>query len=140
MSVELTPERPKLPTDRTSAAPLPPAQRSRVGNGSALFLDGADGRSLIARRFKDILSEIVSDLGGTEIISEGQRQLARRAATLSTEAETMEATLAGGGELDLDRYVVLTNALNRTFSNLGLRRRPKTVQDLDSYLAGKGHG
>lgn len=130
-----------MPTDRTSSAPLPPAQRSRVGNGSALFLDGADGRSLIARRFKDVLGEIVSDLGGAEIISEGQRQLARRAATLSTEAEIMEATLAGGGELDLDRYVVLTNALNRTFSNLGLKRRQRdvTVDPLD-YVKGAGNG
>src|SRR5271165_5756399 len=68
-----------------------PATRSAVSNGSQLFVDSTvDGRSKEARRFRDVLAEIVSDLGGADHLSEGQRQLARRCALMSVECEKME--------------------------------------------------
>ncbi len=42
------------------------------------------------KRLKDILDQIVADLGGADMISEGQRRLCRRTATLSIQAEAME--------------------------------------------------
>ena len=69
--------------------------RSRVSNGSALFITGK-GTSPYARRFADILAEIVSDLGGADQLSEGQRQLARRAASLSLACERLEAVVCDG--------------------------------------------
>jgi hypothetical protein len=51
--------------------------RSKVTNGKRLFVEG-DKRGPWSRRFADILALIVSDLGGSDIISEGQRQLAHR--------------------------------------------------------------
>src|SRR5215467_4363246 len=56
--------------------------RSRVTNGSQL-LPLTDGRSVTARRFRDLYEGICSDLGGADILSEGQKQLARRAARAS---------------------------------------------------------
>jgi hypothetical protein len=53
--------------------------RSRVGNGAKL-LPLTDGRSATARRFKDLVEDIAADLGGKALLSEGQRQLIRRAA------------------------------------------------------------
>ena len=54
--------------------------RSRVTNGKTPFVE-ADGRGPWARRWRDILAEIISDLGGHEGgLSEGQKQLARRCA------------------------------------------------------------
>ena len=41
------------------------AQRSRVGNGSAL-LPGVDGRSAWVRRCKELIADHVSDLGGVD--------------------------------------------------------------------------
>jgi hypothetical protein len=38
-----------------------------------------DGRSVTARRFKDLYEDIAADLGGLDQLSEGQRQLIRRA-------------------------------------------------------------
>jgi hypothetical protein len=67
--------------------------RSQVGNG-AKFLPMTDGRSATARRFKDLVQDISSDLGGVALLSEGQRQLIRRAAMLSAECERHEALSA----------------------------------------------
>jgi hypothetical protein len=71
----------------------PPAQRSRVGNGKVL-LPMTDGRSLTARRFQDLYEDIANDLGGLAVLSEAQKQLIRRVATLSAESERQEAEWA----------------------------------------------
>jgi hypothetical protein len=69
--------------------------RAAVTNGT-MALPDLDGRSASARRYKDILAAIVSDLGGANCLSEGQRQLARRAASLSYSCEVLEAQIIGG--------------------------------------------
>ena len=96
--------------------------RSAIANGSRLHVVEVDGRSAEARRFRDILAEIVSDLGGSDTLSEGQRQLSRRAAMLSVEAERMEAASIAGEAFDLSAYGSLTDQLGRCFNRLGLRR------------------
>ena len=75
--------------------------RSRIANGSTLHAGEVDGRSVEARRFRDVFSEILSDLGGSDSLSEGQRQLARRAAMLCLRAELMEADAVKDGTIDL---------------------------------------
>ena len=72
---------PRSPFDRTGQKP---STRSRLGNGKILPLN--DGRSATARRFKDLVGDISADLGGASLLSEGQRQLIRRAAMLSADA------------------------------------------------------
>ena len=96
--------------------------------GSALG-SNADGRSAAARRFKDILQQILADLGGADILSEGQRQLCRRAATLSIQAESMEANAIAGKPFDTDLYGQLTDRLGRCLQRLGLERRQRPVND-----------
>lgn len=98
------------------------------------MLADADGRSLWARRFKDVLSEIISDLGGNDGLSEGQRQIARRCATISLACESLECRAAKGEQIDLDQYGQLTDRLGRAFQRLGLERKPRDVTNLRSYL------
>ncbi len=69
----------------------------------------------------------MSDLGGPEDLSEGQRQLARRAATIAISCEAMEAKALNGEKIDLDLYGVLSDRLGRTFNRLGLKRTAKDV-------------
>ena len=124
--------------DRTTSATRAPALRSAVTNGTRVFLTRGGELSVVGRRWKDLYLAIVVDRGGVGQLSEGQRQLARRIATLAVEAEIMEAERAEGKDLDLDAYVTLTNALGRALGRLGLGRVPKDVTpDLATYLASK---
>ena len=47
--------------------------KSAISNGTRLFIDGLDGRSALARRYRDLVAEFVSDLGGADVISAGGR-------------------------------------------------------------------
>jgi hypothetical protein len=114
--------------------------RSAVTNGKRLHA-AYNGRGLWVRRFKDVLAEITNDLGGADLLSEGQRQLARRAATISIACERMEGRAVTGTDIDLEEYGRLTDRLGRTFQRLGLRRQARTVEPtLNEYVrANYGH-
>ena len=123
------------PGDRPPSATGSPCLRSRVTNGRTLFVE-ADTRGPWARRFRDVLAEITSDLGGADLLSEGQRQLARRAATISLACERMEGEAAAGEPINLELYGRLTDRLGRALQRLGLERKPRDVTPtLADYLA-----
>jgi hypothetical protein len=123
------------PATRSAIAPRSATNRSRVTNGRGLFVEAIDGRSREARRFRDVVAEIVSDLGGPDTLSEGQRQLARRAAMLSVQCEVMEGNAVAGKAIDLETFGKLTDRLGRTFQRLGLRRKQRDVTpNLRDYL------
>ena len=63
--------------------------KSRITNGKEL-LPSVDGRSIWARRFRDLISLHASDLGGTDCLSQAELSLIRRAAALTVELEHME--------------------------------------------------
>jgi hypothetical protein len=112
----------------------PPAQRSRVGNGKVL-LAMTDGRSLTARRFQDLYEDIANDLGGLDILSEAQKQLIRRVATLSAESERQEAEWANGRPFDLTAYSTTANCMRRLFETLGISRVARPINDGSQALA-----
>jgi hypothetical protein len=104
-----------------------PQGRSGVTNGSQVLL-GGDLRKRTAKRFRDILSAVVSDLGGVEVLTEGKRQLARRAALMSVTCEELETrALAQGSDIDLDQYGQLSDRIGRCFQRLGLKRVSRNV-------------
>jgi hypothetical protein len=98
-----------------------------VSNGNQLFLDESDidGRSVMARRYRDVLAALVSDLGGDP--SEAQAVIARRAATLAVWCEQSESDMAKGVPLDIGAFTTATNALRRLLADLGLERRMKDI-------------
>ena len=90
---------------------------------------------VLAERY---VPSVPEDRGGADRLSEGQRQMARRITSLAVEAEVMEAARAEGGELDLDAYVALTNALGRALARLGLGRKARDVTpSLPEIIAGR---
>jgi hypothetical protein len=114
-------------TRRTSGTtPARKDQRSAVTNGKRLHVV-APGDNAWARRFRDILAEIVNDLGGHDLLSEAQRQLARRAATISIACERLEGEATAGIAIDLDCYGMLVDRLGRCLQRLGIERRPHDV-------------
>ena len=100
------------------------AHRSAVSNGTRLFaVEGLDGRTQTARRFRDLVETIGDDLGGTDHISEGQKQLTRRAAMLSIMAEAMEADAVRNLPFDGEAYGILCDRLGRCLQRLGIERK-----------------
>jgi hypothetical protein len=116
----------RCPVDPNDAVVNVRKGRSQVTNGRRVFVE-ADQRGPWTRRFKDILAQIVADLGGADVLSEGQRQIARRAATLSIACERLEGEIAEGKDVDLETYGQLTDRLGRCFNRLGLRRQARDV-------------
>jgi hypothetical protein len=102
------------------------AGRSAVTNGKRLHVV-RPGDTAWARRFRDVLAEITNDLGGADLLSEGQRQLARRATTISIACERLEGEAAAGAEIDLELYGRLVDRLGRAFHRLGLKRQARDV-------------
>jgi hypothetical protein len=70
---------------------------------------------------------LLSGFGGPDHLSEGQRQLARRCATIALECERIEGHAVAGKEIDLDVYGQLTDRIGRAFQRLGLKRVAKNV-------------
>jgi len=124
--------------DRALVARGASKQRSRVTNGTTLFVE-ADQRGPWARRWRDVLAEITSDLGGADLLSEGQKQLARRCATISIACERMEGEAALGNEIDLDAYGTLTDRLGRALQRLGLKRHPRDITPPDPLEYAREH-
>jgi hypothetical protein len=122
------PERPRIAKD---------PQRSAITNGSTL-IPGVDGRNAWVRRCKDVIEEIVSDLGGTDATSAAERSLVRRAAVLTTELERLEKKFALAGEAstnDLDLYIRAAGNLRRLLEAVGLERRViDATPTLSQYL------
>ena len=61
--------------ESAAIGPVKPQFRSRIGNGNAILPD-VDGRSGVMRRYKEILTQIVSDIGGD--LSEAENIIVRR--------------------------------------------------------------
>jgi hypothetical protein len=117
-------------------------RRSAVTNGKRLHVV-RPGDTAWARRFRDVLDQIGCDLGGPEGLSEAQRQLARRAATISIMCEKLEGEAATGAKIDLNIYGMLTDRLGRCLQRLGLERVPRditpvTLNDIARDLQGDG--
>jgi hypothetical protein len=73
--------------------------RSRVTNGKSPFVE-TSATSAWARRWRDIEAQIISDVGGADLLSEGQRQLIRRVTTISIQCELLEGRIAKGEMID----------------------------------------
>jgi hypothetical protein len=109
--------------------------RSRLTNGHGPVLPDVDGRSLIARRYKDITAAILSDQGGAACCSESRVQLIRRFAAAAVLAERLESRLANGESVDIQEHATLSSTLVRLASRIGIDRVPRDVTpSLAEYL------
>ena len=100
--------------------------RSAVTNGKRLFADG-DGNTVWARRYRDLVVDQISDLGGEELITAAQASLIRRAATMGVVLEGWEGQLSKGETVDLDLYGRIAGHLRRYHETLGIERVARNV-------------
>lgn len=122
---------------RPLTVPASAALRARPTTDPTLFLGDVDGRSREARRYRDVVAELVQQLGGTEMASAAEVHLVRRAAALIVHAELLETRMANGAPLALDEHTKLANTLRRLLLSLGLRPRPRPVETLDELVQRK---
>lgn len=124
---------------RTSSTGRSPAEisqaklRSAITNGTDL-LRGVDLRGAVARRYRDCLNAHISDLGGPDELSEGQRALVRRATAIAIQLEILESKWAAEPDGEASRqslqdYQTAANTLRRLIESLGTNvgRRPRDV-------------
>jgi hypothetical protein len=118
--------------------------RSSITTGSVL-LHEVDGRSGWMRRYRDIILAHEPDLGGADILSEGQRAIIRRAALLQRQLELLDQKFAvrDDGSASAEELLVyqrVSGALRRLLETLGLhtgRKARDITPDLQTYLARK---
>jgi hypothetical protein len=116
----------KRPARPAPLTPRKPVARSRVSNGKDI-LPGCDGRSQVARRYRDICAALASDQGGADRMSEARVQLCRRFAAAACIAEAMEAELANGRPIDIAEHSLLSSTLVRLASRIGINRTAREI-------------
>ncbi|MFZ0602436.1 MAG: hypothetical protein WAN05_13975 [Roseiarcus sp.] len=95
--------------------------RSAVTN-DPLMLRGVDGRSVVARRYRDVAIALADDLGGQDKLSEPSKILVRQAAALTVQVEGLQSKIVAGEDINLEQLTRLSNVLGRTLQRLGIKK------------------
>lgn len=106
-----------------AASSIPNAVRTRVGTGAAV-LDGVDGRTAGARRYREIASDLSAHVGTPTATQEA---IVRRAAGLIVWCEAQEAAQANGADIDIAAFTTAANSLRRLLADLGYSPRSKDI-------------
>lgn len=115
-----------------------PTARSRVTNGSKLGSE-MDGRTVWARRLRDLIDLYSSDIGDIEHIPHSKRSLVRRAAVLTVELERAEVGFAEKGEADpaaLTAYQTTANSLRRILESLDIKATIREAAEVAKVIEG----
>jgi hypothetical protein len=117
------------PADRQHMKP-----RAAVSNGTrAVF---GDGRSVGARRYRDLLQAFGEEYGGYDRLSPSGQQIVRRLAQVSVELELLESERAAGRAIDPVTFCTLVNAQRRLLRDAAKAAvRPVAAPSLQDHLA-----
>jgi len=119
----------------STSMPRKTKARSAVSNGKRTFVNG-NGKSIWARRYRDLIEMHVADAGGPGRVSEAQMSLIRRAATIEIELEAAEGKLSKGEAVDLPEYTRATGHLRRILETIGIKRAQKPRRSIRDELMG----
>jgi hypothetical protein len=111
--------------------------RTRGGKVRLRSLDDLDCRTSAARRARDLVSGLEADLGGTEALSTGQREIIKRAAMSGAVCEDLECKWLEGQKIDIGDYALLANSQRRLLATVGLERRAKDISPQDDNLTAR---
>jgi hypothetical protein len=121
----------------TDANPPPDTTRlgrPRKGLNRLKTLDDLDGRTNSARRARQLVADIESDLGGD--LTASKRELVTRAAVLGAYLQSCEVAWLGGEAVDTAAWFSAIDRQRRLLEVLGLERKARDVS-LTDYLARK---
>jgi hypothetical protein len=97
------------------------------GIAGVLSIDALDKRTRPYRRYVAIRGAVLSDMGGEANVTEVQRQLVSKFATLALQLEVLESAAIEGSQIDLDLFGRCAGHLRRIAETLGLRRVPREI-------------
>jgi hypothetical protein len=121
---------------KPSADSIAKPPRSRRGRVVLRTLDDLDGRTMASRRAFALVRAIEDDLGGSDRLATGEREIIKRSAVLGAMAEDLEARWLSGQEIDPGELCVLANCQRRLLEAVGLRRVPRNVTpSVAAYVA-----
>jgi hypothetical protein len=119
--------------DSSAVVVRPLTVRSALTN-DPLKLRGIDGRSVDARRYRDVAIALADDLGGQDKLSESSKILVRQAAAMTVQVESLQSKIVSGDDVDIEQLTRLSNVLGRTLQRLGIRKRADRKLTVSEYL------
>lgn len=102
--------------------------------GGISSIDALDKRTRPFKRYQVIVGAVLADMGGADNVSEIQRQLIAKFATLALQLEAMEAAAIEGNEIDLDLFGRCAGHLRRIAEALGTGRVPRLLPSVAEYV------
>lgn len=125
----------RTPRRYTQVSDIGRRTKAKIRNGGDTIPHVVDGRTVLAKRHRQIISQLVADQGGPEHLSEIRYQLLLRFAGAALLAEQVEQKVLKEEPVQLDQYSMLISCLVRVASKVGLNRIPKNVTpNLRTYL------
>lgn len=105
---------------------------TQVAGASDLFLDGekVDGRSLMARHYRDTFNSLALQLGEGSL-APSETALLRRAATLNLLCQLDEDAIMAGEAVDQENYRRNVGALKACLVGLGMAKKSRDVTKAD---------
>ena len=106
-------------TSAVTPAPTPAADTAKPHRKRRR--DATDGRTSRSRRYRALLKQFLADMGGpggAAALTEAQRQLCARCATLSAECERIEQQINAGETVDFVVYGVVVDRLGRALQRI----------------------
>jgi len=103
-----------------------PAAKGIPGLG-LLNIDDLDKRTKSYKRWEAIRAAVLSDRGGEENVSEVQRQLISKFATLALQLELLEVAALAGQQIDCDLFGRVSGHLRRLAESLGVDRVARNI-------------
>jgi hypothetical protein len=101
--------------------------RSKATNHKDLLPKINDGRHTQARRFRDLVRQIVADQGGDANCSEVKIGLARRLAAATVLSEEIEGKVVNGEPISIADFCQLASTTVRLATRLGVERVPRDI-------------
>jgi len=92
-----------------------------------------------ARRYRDVMAGLTSDLGGRNMVGEAKAAMVRDCAAIEIALEKMRGRMSEGQHVDIQLYARVANQRRRLLESIGLERvaRDVTPMTLDNYLQAK---
>ena len=112
---------PKRPPPRNRASNPKVYGRTKIANDSE-WLPDCDGRTLIAKRYREKVKALLVDHGGADQCSEECKTLITQFAAAAVLAEQMHAAMAKGADINVANHALLSSTLIRLGNKLGINR------------------